>query len=144
MRTAAYLLLILLVVGCGLLGGSKDPDKEFGHRRPERTPEDPDIISVAPPDTTRSFFYTEAPVMEVIPRAGPAENGLVPMEIFVRGAFPDACYELHAVEQRRSAQLVDVTLTARRPQGAFCATVVRPYRFSVNGKQVPFEVRARG
>ncbi|HYE57527.1 MAG TPA: hypothetical protein VD948_03430, partial [Rhodothermales bacterium] len=118
-----------------------------------------DIISVAPPDSTRRFFYTDAPVMEVVPRAGPAENGLVPVELFVRGAFPDACYELHAVEQRRSAQLVDVTLTARRPQGAFCATVVRPYRFylllderlspgpyvfSVNGKQVPFEVRARG
>ncbi len=155
----AFLFAALLLGGCGLLGGSKDPDAQFGHRRSEETPEDPEILSVAPRDTTRAFFYTDAPVVEVVPRVGTGENGLYPVEVFVRGAFPDACYELHAVTQRRSAQLVDVKLTARRPQGAFCATVVRPFRFyllldeklpagpylfTVNGKEVPFEIHAGG
>ena len=81
----------------------------------------------------------------------------MPVEVLIKGALPDACAELHRVTQQRTARLIDIQLTMRRPQGAVCATVVRPYRFyvlldglyepgpytlSVNGVVKPFEILA--
>ncbi len=166
-RTIAPLLGLALVLagaasaGCGLLRPKPKPDHLFGTVAVPETAEDPDVLTVLPPDGTRAYFTTEAPVTGVVPRIETPAEGAPPsdstrVEVLIRGSFPDACYELSGVTQSRVARLVDVTLTVRRPQGAFCATVVRPYRFylmldgrfargpytlTVNGTVAPFEVR---
>ena len=162
MRRLAVLALVPVVVlssGCGLLRPKKkSPDQTYGVVTPPVTSEDPDVITVLPPDTTRDYFFTDAPVTEVVPRVEtpPPGSDSTRVEVLVKGSFPDACYELSGVTQNRVLRLIDVTLTVRRPEGAFCATVVRPYRFylpldgrfargpytlSVNGTVAPFEVR---
>ena len=160
-RSALAVLLALGALGspgCGLLRSKPAPETRFGDRTAPVT-EDAEVLTVSAPDSNRVYFYTGAPVETVVPRiegpAAPAEGARV--ELFVRGAFPDACYELHDVTQTRRANYVDVTLRVRRPQGAVCATVVRPYRFylqlddrlppgpyvvTVNGTAYPFEVHA--
>lgn len=162
MRSAVPLALLLAVgaagSGCGLLRPKKSPDQTYGTRIPPETAEDPDVLTILPPDTTRAFFYTQAPVTGVLPRVeatGPQPDS-IRVDVLIRGSFPDACYELSSVSQSKVARLIDVTLNARRPQGAFCATVVRPFRFyleldgpfvpgpytlTVNGTVVPFEIR---
>ena len=166
MRRAAAGALVSLVLGaaafgplagCGLLRPKPAPEARFGDRA---AAEDAEVLSVTAPDSGRAYFYSNAPVEYegVVPRveAAPTAEG-ARVELFVRGAFPDACYELHDVAQTRRANYVDVTLRVRRPQGAVCATVVRPYRFylvldgrfapgpyvvTVNGTAYPFEVHA--
>ena len=163
----APLVLVLAVTfaagGCGLLRPKKTPDQRFGTVVLPESSEDPDVLTVLPADSSRAYFYTDAVVTSVNARVEtPERGGAAPrtdsarVEVLVRGSFPDACYELSGVAQNRIARLIDVTLTARRPQGAFCATVVRPYRFyllldglyapgpytlTVNGTVAPFEVR---
>lgn len=162
MRRAAVLVLLVASAvsagGCGLLRPKKKPDQTYGTRIPPETAEDPDVLTILPPDTERAYFYTDAPVTGVVPRVEAPVAGAdsARVDVLIRGSFPDACYELSGVTQSRVARLIDVTLTVRRPQGAFCATVVRPYRFyleldgrfapgpytlTVNGTVAPFEVR---
>lgn len=164
MRRFVALAFVLATIaattaGCGLLRSKKkSPDQTYGAVVAPQTSEDPDVLTILPPDPARPYFFTDAPVSEVIPRVEtpPAGSDSARVEILVRGSFPDACYELSGVTQNRVLRLVDVTLQVRRPEGAFCATVVRPYRFylpldgrfargpytlSVNGTVAPFEVR---
>ena len=61
----------------------------------------------------------------------PVQDQDVGVEVLVKGAFPDACMELHAIEQERTGNIVNATLDMRKPQGAICASVRRPYRFYV-------------
>ncbi len=157
------LAVTLAVGGCGLLRPKKKPDQRFGNVVLPETAEDPDVLTVLPADSSRAYFYTDAVVTSVVARVETPERGSdaprtdsARVEVLVRGSFPDACYELSGVTQNRIARLIDVTLTARRPQGAFCATVIRPYRFyvlldglyargpytlTVNGTVAPFDVR---
>lgn len=157
---------LLTVVLAGLLAGCATtrpeevpPDEQFGHR-----PEDSRTVAVlAPPDSTQQYFYYPAPVDTVHTRpqafetSRPGDMQEVAVEVLIKGALPDACTELHAVSQQRAAHLIDVVLEMRRPQGAVCATVVRPYRFyvmlegrygpghytlKVNGGVTPFVIRA--
>ena len=80
----------------------------------------------------------------------------MPVEVLIKGALPDACAALDEAEQARVVNLIDVTLTMRRPRGALCAQVVRPFRFylpldgtfppgsytlKVNGAAYPFRIR---
>jgi len=90
-------------------------------------------ISVTPPqeDVTYRFFDATFDTVTIRPDVltpTTAREG-VPVEVLVKGAFPDACSELHEVTQQRAGNLVLVTLTMRRPQGVVCARVLRPYRF---------------
>ena len=114
-------------------------------------------IAISPLCTQAASPLRGNPV-DSVPRIESPTNGAdsARVDVLIRGSFPDACYELSGVTQSRVARLIDVTLTVRRPQGAFCATVVRPYRFyleldgrfapgpytlTVNGTVAPFEVR---
>ena len=86
----------------------------------------------------------------------PTQGQTVDVEVLVKGAFPDACMALHEVEQKRTGNIINATLAMRRPQGAICASVRRPYRFYVmldgryslgnytlklNDQAIPFQIR---
>lgn len=125
--------LLVLVVGlpaCTSVNQreSADPETQFGHRAEES--EDGRVTTVIEPEVgTEVYRYTPANVNEVTARVQPYSGEPVAAEILVKGAFPDSCTELHEAEQSRSGNIVEVTLTSRRPQGAMCASVIRPYRF---------------
>lgn len=129
------ILLAPLLVSCS---GSREaeslPDQRFGHRFEDRGPEGRRTLDVAPADSGTRYFYYPAVVDTV--HARPAsfrsdlvENDRVPVEVLIKGSLPDACSDLHAVRQERAGHIINVRLEMRRPQGAVCATVVRPFRF---------------
>jgi len=156
---AAILAAVTIWSGClGIRRGETPPDERFGHRVEGIDDEGRETVMVAPPDDSTGYRTDLATVESVTIRPGGAEPGLtgVSVEALVKGAFPDACTELHDVTQVRSGNLLDVTLQTRRPEGAICAMVIRPYRFYVvlegrydpgaynlklNGTSHPFEVR---
>lgn len=159
-------LLALVVVAAGCLGSQPrevPPEQRFGHRY-EDDESGRETIVITPPDSARAYFYYPAPIDTARVRPAlfdenvPADSQVVPVEVLVEGAFPDGCTRLHHVEQDRHGHVVDVYLEMRRPQGAVCASVYRPYRFyllleggygpghytlKLNGKPFPFEVRRR-
>lgn len=56
-------------------------------------------------------------------------DGAANVEVLLKGSFPDACFQLHELDQRPSRSGQVIVLTMRRPTDAICAQVVRPYRF---------------
>lgn len=159
MRTPSPLyvavILIPLLGGCtSVRKADLDPEKQFGHRAEDST--DGRITTViAPPKGDQAYRYNDAFVDEVSVRPARGIPMPVPVEILVKGAFPDSCTELHEAVQKRSGNLIEVSLRTRRPQSALCASVVRPFRFyltlegvfeagpytlKLNGDAYPFEV----
>jgi hypothetical protein len=129
------ILCVPLLVSCS---GSREvespPDERFGHRFEDRGPEGRRTLDVTPVGSEARYFSYPAVVDTV--HARPAsfqsdlvENGRVPVEILVKGSLPDACSELHEARQERAGHIINMRLEMRRPQGAVCATVVRPFRF---------------
>lgn len=135
-------------------------EERFGSA-PDSLGDGSERLEIVAADSARAYFYAPAILESIVVRSArmtvaDTARG-VPVEVLIKGALPDACAELHRVTQQRTAHLVDVTLTMRRPQGAVCATVVRPYRFyvlldgtytpgpytlTVNGTVKPFEILA--
>lgn len=162
-RRACGLCLVLAVAGCAASRQAEvPPDEQFGHR-PGDEADGRAIAVLTPADSLTRYFYYPAlfDTVHVRPApfdpARPADAQAVEVELLVKGALPDACSELHDVSQERAGHLIDVTLEMRRPQGAVCASVVRPYRFylmlegaygpgaytlKLNGRVLPFVVRA--
>ncbi|GMQ82947.1 MAG: hypothetical protein BMS9Abin05_2417 [Rhodothermia bacterium] len=155
---------VVLVAGpIGCLSTSEaitDPDDQFGHRVAGETPDGRNTIIILPPEADRTYNFFPATYQTVNVRSSSAReeagrNGS-PVEILVKGAFPDACTELHDVNQERAGNVIRVALRMRRPTGAVCASVLRPYRFYLeleglyvvgayslilNGNSIPFEIR---
>ncbi len=151
----------VLLAACSGMRRDVPLEERFGVR-PDSLDDGSERMDVTAPDSARDYFYAPAILETVVVRTGPFDvaadtSGGVPVEVLIKGALPDACSELHRVTQERVARLVDIQLTMRRPQGAVCATVVRPYRFyvlldglyepgayalQVNGTSKPFEVHA--
>ncbi len=52
--------------------------------------------------------------------------------VVVSGQLPDACTELDEVETRRVGFEIVITLTTRRPFGATCPALERPFQKSIN------------
>ena len=110
-------------------------DERFGHRFEGGSPDQRETITIAPPDTNQAYFYYPAVYDTLHIRSGPfnpdvaASTQSVPVEVLVKGAFPDTCSELDGVDQERAGHLIDVTLQMRKPRGSVCAAVKRPYRF---------------
>ena len=138
-RAGAGLFLGTLAVWASACSGSeavqKPPDERFGHRFDSASPDQRETTTITPPDTSRAYFYYPAVYDTLHIRPGPfnpdiaASTQRVPVEVLVKGAFPDTCSELDAVEQQRMGHLIDVTLQMRKPRGSVCAAVERPYRF---------------
>lgn len=164
-KMASVLLVAVLMVGCVSSRSAEDvsPDEQFGHRVDGEDGEGRATIMINPPDSSKSYFYYPATFEDVIIRAAPfdltapIDGQEVAVEALVKGAFPDACTELHEVGQERTGTIITTTLEMRRPQGSICASVQRPYRFYValegryevgnytfklNDRAFPFEVRA--
>lgn len=121
-----------------------------------------ETMILSPPDSTVEYFYYPAPFDTVLIRPEPfdtsraIEDQQVRVEVLVKGALPDACTELHEVEQERYARLIDVSIIMRRPRKQVCLSVVRPYRFyiwlkgryapghytlRINERVIPFTIR---
>jgi hypothetical protein len=129
MTTVRYAGLVMaLAVVLGACGGSAETAEEptFGTRAEE---EGRETLLITPPDEEEEFFYYPAYFSDVEVRTGAMEDGRRPVELLIRGALPDGCTELHYIEQQRRGNLIDVTFEMRKPKGAVCTQVVRPYRF---------------
>ncbi len=163
---SGVLLLLVALQLSACVGGRpvrKPPDERFGHRFEGEAPDGRPVISITEPDTSVSYFYYPALFDSVYIRPAPFKEDIpteaqqTPVEVLIKGAFPDACTELGLLEQTRAGHIVSLSLQMRRPQGAVCATVVRPYRFYVlleglyeagdytlklNNRYFPFQVMA--
>ena len=127
------IVLVTFMGACATTGPVPDPDATFGHRVDGDDSDGRTTIVIAPAEQDVAYRFFEASYESVTIRpdqvtAGNQAAG-VPVEVLIKGAFPDACSELHEVEQQRAGNLVLVTLTMRRPQGSVCASVLRPYRY---------------
>ncbi len=130
MRTCAWLLGLVLLVSLGACSGSSEvteDDAGFGSRTEED--ENRETMLLAPPDSAQEYFYYPAYFSEIEVRTGPVEDGRRPVELFIKGALPDGCTVLHDLRQERRGNLIEVVFEMRRPKGAVCTQVVRPYRF---------------
>ena len=169
-RRAGVPLFLLAAVLAGACSGSeaaqKPSDERFGHRYEDASsPSGRETVMVAPPDTNQAYFYYPAVYDTLHIRPAPfdpkasAETQAMPVEVLVKGAFPNTCTELSGVDQERVGHLINVRLQMRKPRGAVCAAVERPYRFylmlpgtyrpgsytlTLNDEAHPFVVRASG
>lgn len=157
-HAAMAAVMITLGMGCQVARqGARPADELFGHRVDGMDEEGRETVMVVPPSDEMEYRTDLAVYESVTVRPGTAVTGLtgVAVEVLVKGAFPDACTELHEATQVRSGNLIEVTLRTRRPRGAICATVLRPYRFYIlldgrfgpgpytlklNGDSHPFDV----
>ncbi|MEM6647165.1 MAG: hypothetical protein AAF730_13030 [Bacteroidota bacterium] len=129
--------LLIAVSGCQSNRTVADvaPDDRFGHRFEDDGPDGRSTLSLSIPDSTTKYFYYPAVVDQLHIRHAPFDASRpldgqgVTVEVLIKGALPDGCTELHDVTQERIAQLINVTLRTRKPQGGLCTTVLRPYRF---------------
>lgn len=157
-----FVILCLAAAGCA---GSRtlaetSPDERFGHRYEGQAPDGRRTVSIDPAAGDNQYAYYPATVETVVIRPAPIPaddpEAATAVEALVKGAFPDGCLQLHSFVQERTGNIVEATLQMRRPQGAVCTSVFRPYRFYVtlegqyapghytlklNGRAVPFEVR---
>lgn len=128
----SLLALSLLPPGCTTTRSSDQaPDEQFGHRFDGEAPDGRITVTLTPADTNQTYFYYPALVDTLVirPAAFTPEANTVAVEALVKGALPDACMELHRVTQERAGNLITIRMEMRRPQGAICASVLRPYRF---------------
>ena len=126
------LLSCIAFSGCMALRPVQE-ENQFGHREDGTSDDGRQTIMISPPDESIEYRFFDATyeTVSIRPDRVTAANQAtgVPVEVLVKGSFPDSCSELHDVTQQRAGNLVLVTLTMRRPQGAVCASVLRPYRY---------------
>jgi len=123
---------LILWSGCIIARPSKPlPTDTFGKRSENPSSDGRRTIDITPADSSKHYSYYPAVIDSVIiqPAAFQPGQSAVAVEALLKGAFPDGCMQLHDAEQDRSEHLIVVTLRMRRPQGALCASVMRPYRF---------------
>ena len=130
----AIVLAVSLAACAGTRNVEVPPDEQFGHRFETEGPEGRRTIDLTQADSTGRYFYYPAAVDSVHIRPAPFSGDsmavvAVPVEVLVKGALPDACSELHDVTQNRYGHLIEIRVEMRRPQGAVCASVMRPFRF---------------
>ena len=149
LRLPLVLLALCLLPACSGLrapDAAEDlpPDEQFGHRYDGEAPDRRETMLLQPPEPgVESFSYPVFldTVVVRVPHpqtAAEAEAG-VPVEVLLKGAIPDGCSALGDVRQERTAHLLTVTLEMRRPKGAYCTQIVRPFRFylALDGRYTP-------
>lgn len=161
MRRHGILVSLLVIAACSGPRGSADksPDSQFGHRFAGEAPDGRRTITIAASAKNGAFTLLPATFESVTVRPAPLtdDGAEVPVEILIKGSFPDACIELNEFNQERSGNLIEATLNMRRHNDVVCMNVRRPYRLylmlgggfkagnyvlKLNGKAVPFTVRA--
>lgn len=155
-----WLLLGLVWSGCGLLKPPPiPPERTYGERTDDVGTQT--ITSIPRSRTPDAQWHSfDAVIDSVYIRVQPVAERPRPdsasVEILVRGAFPDSCYEIAPITQTRTLNIISVEIRAQKPRGAVCMQVVRPFKFywplegsfapgsyglNVNGKRLAFEVR---
>src|SRR5690606_15047056 len=147
------------LAGCSRSREAARPDDQYGHRYEGVAPDGRETVLLTPADTAEAYLVMPAVLDSVAVRPAQREalpGEAVPVEVLIKGALPDACSVLDEAVQTRAMNLIDVTLTMRRPRGTVCAQVVRPFRFylpldgtfapgsytlKVNGAAYPFRIR---
>jgi len=151
----------MMLPACTALQPDISEEERYGHRVNGEDSDGRTTIAVSAPreDIEYRLFDATYETVTIRPAALTQETLRegVPVEVLIKGAFPDACSELHDVTQQRAGNLILVTLTMRRPQGSVCASVLRPYRYyldlvgtyttgpyslKLNDSTHPFEVHA--
>ena len=129
MSLARALVLVCLAAAFAACGGSSEATEEnpFGRRTDDG--EARETLLITPPDVTEEFFYYPALYETIEVRTGAMAAGRRPIELLIRGALPDGCTALHHIGEERVGSHLAVTFEMRRPKGAVCTQVVRPYRF---------------
>ena len=155
------LFATVFLAGCfAMRPPEKTPDETFGHRVDGIDEDGSTTVVIRPPVDSLQYRTLPAVFQDVTIRPAPMTPDLeasgVEVEVLIKGAFPDSCSELHEIQQERTGNILRVDLTMRRPQGAICASVLRPYRFyfmlegsygpgpyslMLNGESHPFEIR---
>jgi hypothetical protein len=155
-RSIPTILVVVLLAACSTTSTVTVDDEgtDFGHRIEGETDGRRTVV-VTPPDDANEYDVSSAVFETVEIRVGRRELEGTPIELLIKGSLPDACTELHGVNQTRNAGEVIVQLQSRRPRGALCASVIRPYRFylaldelfsagrytlDLNGRSQPFSV----
>ena len=156
--------LVLILAGCASSSRLAEPlDEQFGHRYDGTAPDGRTTQVITPSDDDLQYLYSEAvfDTLHIRPQKltnSMAESGeTVKVEVLVKGSFPDSCTRLDNLEQSRAQNIIDATLTTRRPKSSVCASVIRPFRFymlldgdysegnytlKLNGKARPFAIRS--
>lgn len=133
MRVISLLTLLVMLAACAGVGNeASSSDEEFGHRYDGTAPDGRETVLITPADTLEEYLTLPVALDSVLVRPSRAEasqDEAVAVDVLIKGALPDACSELNQATQTRQGRYVDVTLTVRRPRGAICAEVVRPFRF---------------
>ena len=161
MRCTWPVLCLILIAACSGPRNSLDesPDSQFGHRFEGEAPDGRRTLNFPAPAGEGDFTLLPATFESVIVRAAPLTSAQsdVQVEVLIKGAFPDACIEMHQFNHTRSGNLIEATLDMRRPEGTVCMNARRPYRLylmldgtytagsyvlKVNGTVVPFTIRA--
>lgn len=163
-RWWSLLIFLFLLPACG---GTRElpPDDRFGHRYEETGPDNRPTLEPAPASPDVDYLRYPVFIDSVHVRQGaadpavPAADQRVAVEILVKGAFPDSCFELDGVRQERIAHMIRVDVEARKPREAVCRRVHRPFRhyflldgsyrpghytLVLNGAVMPFQVHEAG
>ncbi|TDI77543.1 MAG: hypothetical protein E2O84_00845 [Bacteroidetes bacterium] len=130
-KAPAWMLSMILVVSSGCMSansGGGNVESGFGNRETDGEGGRSTIVITSVPNVNE-YVVSPVPFESADIRVGTRENGTAPVEILVKGAFPDSCTELHGANQTRTNSEVIVNIQARRPVNAVCASVMRPYRF---------------
>lgn len=134
--TVNRLLAIIIMISIGACVGSSETrrsaEEQFGHRVEGTSDDGRETHEINAPATGEDYAIHPAVFDSIYIRpqhriASEADGELV--EVLVKGSFPDSCTELHAVDQERFGNIINVSLDMRRSRSALCASVVRPYRF---------------
>jgi hypothetical protein len=125
-------LLVGLMAACTGPGESRVSDDLYGHRYGEDTTEGRLTVLIEPPETgVTDYEVALAPfdTVHVRPQNPSQNDAMVSVEALVKGAFPDGCTELHALEADRQGSTITAEILIRRQPTDVCTQAVRPYRF---------------
>ncbi len=139
----------LSVLGVFVLAGcvSSDPaalppDLRYGHRYEREGPDGRLTMHITAPEPGRLYFRYPVPMDSAYVRSGPfsttpPDSGSTTAEVLLKGTLPDACSDLDSVGYEKSGHLIRMSVIMRRPQGAVCAAISRPFRLYVDFEE-PF------
>jgi hypothetical protein len=133
-RVPGVLILMVVLAASGCMSSSNsqsDPgssESGFGNRENDGDGGRATVVITSVPNAD-DYVVGPAPFESADVRVGKMSNGRAPVELLIKGAFPDACTELHGANQTRNQTEIIVEIQARRPGNAMCASVMRSYRF---------------
>ncbi|NQV73697.1 hypothetical protein HQ496_11290, partial [bacterium] len=108
LSSATFLILLgsMAISGCIALSPAKTED-EFGHRIDGVTEDGRRTILISPPDGVTEYRFFDATYETVTIRPAKITDQLVavPVEVLIKGSFPDSCSELHEVVQQRAGNI---------------------------------------